>query len=409
MKLTKKHTLIAGFTGYIVQALVNNIAPLLYVTFQKEFAITLDKIGYIASINFSVQILVDLMCARYVDKIGYRRCICIALILASVGVAGLGIFPYIFPSAYLGIIFSTIISAIGGGVLEVVISPIVEAIPGNAKSAKMSLLHSFYCWGQVGVVVLSTLFFIFAGINNWKFLCFLWTIIPLTNFVLFLKVPIWHLVEDGVSMPFKELISKKLFWLFFVLMLCAGASELAMSQWSSLFAELGLKVSKSVGDILGMCCFAILMGVSRLYFGFNSQKLKLENGILLSSVLCIISYLLTAFSPSPLLSLIGCSLCGLSVGLMWPGTYSLAAKVFPTGGTTMFAILAFAGDIGCSTGPTLVGTISTFIQNINKNIFPSLIHGTDITEIGLKIGLSVMFVFPLAMLISVVLLKRKHR
>lgn len=408
MLLTKRHTLIAGFTGYIVQALVNNISPLLYVTFQREFSITLDKIGYIASINFFIQILTDLIAARYADKLGYRKCVCLALIFAASGVGGLGIFPYIFPTPYAGIIFSTIISAIGGGLLEVITSPIVEAIPGDAKSAKMSFLHSFYCWGQVGVVVLSTLFFIFIGIEHWRFLCLFWAIVPIANFFLFLKVPLWTLVEDGSATPLKILIRKKLFWIFLILMLGSGASELAMSQWSSLFAEVGLKVSKSVGDLLGMCCFAVLMGISRIYFGFNSEKLKLENCLLLSSILCIFSYLLTSFAPSPIISLIGCALCGLSVGLMWPGTYSLASKVFPDGGTTMFAILAFAGDIGCTTGPTIVGNISTFVQSINKNLFPNLIHGSDITEIGLKTGLSFIFIFPFAMLISVILLKKKN-
>ena len=409
MKLTHKHTLISGFTGYIVQAIVNNLAPLLFVTFQREFGITLDKIGYIASINFFIQIVTDLAAAKYADRFGYRRCVCFALFLSFAGLSGLGIFPYIFPNAYAGIILATVISAVGGGLLEVVISPIVEAIPGEKKSAKMSFLHSFYCWGQVGVVVLSTLFFVTAGIENWRFLCFAWAAVPIFNFFMFLKVPIYHLVEEERKTPFKELLGQKMFWLFLVLMLCAGASELAMSQWSSLFAEVGLNVSKSAGDMLGMCMFAVLMGISRVYFGVNSHRIKIENGLLLSSVLCILSYALTAFSKSPVLSLIGCSLCGLSVGLMWPGTYSMASRFFPSGGTTMFAVLAFAGDVGCSAGPTIVGNISSFIQKISTNLLPGIIHGADFTQIGLKTGLAVIIVFPLVMLVSVVLLKKRAK
>ena len=361
MKFTYKHTLFASFTGYITQAIVNNLAPLLFATFQREFSISIDKIGYIIFMNFFVQIIVDMSAAKYADKIGYRKCVCFALFLNVLGLAGLGTLPYIFNNAYGAIMCSVIVSAIGGGLLEVVISPIVEALPGDAKSAKMSLLHSFYCWGQVAVVLISTAYFVVFGVQNWRYLCFIW----------------------------------------------AGASELAMSQWSSLFAEVGLKVSKSVGDILGMCMFAALMGISRVYFGLSGDKIKIENGLLISSVICIISYLLTAFSHNAFLALIGCGLCGLGVGLMWPGTYSLSSKFFPGGGTAMFAMLAFAGDIGCTAGPTIVGNISDMIQRHNINFLTNLIFGSDMTEIGLKTGLALSCVFPVVMLVLVLVLKKR--
>lgn len=407
MKFTYKHTLFASFTGYITQAIVNNLAPLLFATFQREFSISIDKIGYIIFMNFFVQIIVDMSAAKYADKIGYRKCVCFALFLNVLGLAGLGTLPYIFNNAYGAIMCSVIVSAIGGGLLEVVISPIVEALPGDAKSAKMSLLHSFYCWGQVAVVLISTAYFVVFGVQNWRYLCFIWALVPLFNIFMFLIVPLCKLVEEEHKVPFKKLAKHKMFWVFFALMICAGASELAMSQWSSLFAEVGLKVSKSVGDILGMCMFAALMGISRVYFGLSGYKIKIENGLLISSVICIISYLLTAFSHNAFLALIGCGLCGLGVGLMWPGTYSLSSKFFPGGGTAMFAMLAFAGDIGCTAGPTIVGNISDMIQRHNINFLPNLIFGSDMTEIGLKTGLALSCVFPVVMLVLVLALKKR--
>lgn len=409
MKFTYKHTLFASFTGYITQAIVNNLAPLLFVTFQREFTIPIDKIGYIIFVNFFVQILVDMTAAKYADRVGYRKCVCLALALSAAGLAGLGIFPYVLSNHYAAIMGSIVVSAMGGGLLEVVISPIVEAIPGDAKSAKMSLLHSFYCWGQVGVVLVSTAYFLIFGIENWRYLCFVWALVPLFNIFMFVNVPLCTLVEEEHKIPFFQLAKNKIFWVFFVLMLGAGASELAMSQWSSLFAESGLKVSKSVGDLLGMCMFAVLMGTSRVYFATYGNKIKIENGLLISSVLCVFSYLLTALSHNAVLSLAGCALCGFSVGLMWPGTYSLASKIFPKGGTAMFAMLAFAGDIGCSVGPTIVGNISSTIQNLNVNIFPKLIFGTDITEVGLKTGLGIAAVFPLIMVVLLIGLKKKNK
>lgn len=406
MKLTYKHTMFASYTGYITQAIVNNLAPLLFVTFQKDFDISLDKIGYIVFINFFVQILTDIAAAKYADKVGYRKCVCAAHILDVIGLSGLGIFPYIMPDAYAGILLATVISAVGGGLLEVVVSPIVEALPGEAKSSQMSLLHSFYCWGQMGVVLVSTAFFALFGVENWRFLCFIWALVPFFNIFMFLKVPMCSLVAEEEKMPFKKLAGNKFFWVFLMLMLCAGASELAMSQWSSLFAEAGLKVSKALGDLLGMCMFAALMGISRVYFGIMGEKIKIENGLIISSILCIASYLLTAFSQNSILSLIGCGICGLSVGLMWPGTYSLASKFFPAGGTAMFAVLAFAGDVGCSTGPTIVGNISNLIQNTGAKILP-FISGADVTETGLKTGLAFVSLFPFVMLAVVMMLKKK--
>ncbi|MBO5197038.1 MAG: MFS transporter [Lachnospiraceae bacterium] len=388
MKLGYKHTLYASYLGYITQAIINNLAPLLFVTFQNQFEISLQQIGLLVSINFAIQMIVDVLAVKVIDKLGYRPCIVAAHVLATVGLVGMGIFPFVFPNAYLGLLTAVFLNAIGGGLLEVLVSPIVEALPGDQKESAMSLLHSFYCWGHVGVVLLSTLYFVTIGIEYWYFLPMLWAILPLFNIFFFSKVPIRTLEEDCESMPLKKLFSIKLFWLFFVMMICSGASEQAMSQWASLFAETGLKVSKTMGDLLGPCAFAVLMGLSRLLYGKFGDRIPLKNFIAGSSLLCIISYLIASLSPNPLLALIGCALCGFSVGIMWPGTFSLGAKYCPQGGTAMFALFALAGDVGCSAGPGVVSLIA---------------------DQGLQKGILLAIVFPICMLCAVLVLGRSKR
>lgn len=363
------HTIYACYIGYIVQAIVNNFIPLLFLTFQGTFGISLDRITYLITVNFGIQLLTDLASAKLVDRIGYRSAALIAHTMAAVGLAGLGIFPYLFKNAYVGILISVCFYAVGGGLLEVIVSPIVEACPTDKKEAAMSMLHSFYCWGQVGVVLISTLFFTVAGIRYWRVLAFIWALVPLFNIFYFLKVPVNALVEEGEGMNIGELVKSKMFWLLFIMMMCSGASELAMSQWASAFAESGLGISKTMGDLAGPCLFAVFMGSARAYYGKNSEKISLMQFMKLSCVLCIISYLLATLSPIPVLALVGCALCGLSVGIMWPGTFSIAAKSMRNGGTAMFAFLALAGDIGCAGGPTLVGVISeAFGENLQKGL-----------------------------------------
>ena len=351
-------TLYASYIGYITQAIVNNLAPLLFVVFQREFDLSVTQIGFLVTFNFTVQILTDLVAARYVETWGYKPSVVAAHFFCALGLVGLGVFPGLLGNPYLGLLTAITVYAIGGGLIEVLVSPIVEALPLDGKSAAMSLLHSFYCWGHTAVVLLSTLFFAFAGIENWRLLTCLWAVVPFLNIFLFASAPIKVLVEKGESLPLRKLLSTKLFWVLFLLMVCSGASEQAMSQWSSYFAETGLQVSKTLGDLLGPCLFAVLMGLSRVFYGVKGNAIPLKTFISVSSVLCIGSYLLAVFSPVPLLSLVGCAVCGLSVGIMWPGCFSLAAQHCPQGGTAMFALLALAGDIGCGGGPSVVGLVS---------------------------------------------------
>lgn len=373
IKATYKHTLIAAYIGYIVQATVANLAPLLLVTFQREFGLSLGQLSLIISINFVTQFVVDYISATFADKIGYRRLLVGSHIFAAAGLLGLSLFPCFMPP-FMGIVISTLLYAVGGGVIEVIISPLIEALPLDNKASAMSLLHSFYSWGQVAVVLLSTLFFRTIGIQNWHLLPILWAIIPICNCLLFTKVPICQLNDSGQSMSKRKILSNGRFWIFAVIMTCAGAAELGMGQWASAFAEEGLHVSKTTGDLLGPCMFALGMGIVRAVFGKFGGKINLSKFMILSGLGCIISYLIAALSPNPFIALSGCALCGFSVAIMWPGALSMAAEAIPAGGTAMFGYMAFSGDVGCASGPYLVGLAGSIRKGLLLSaIFPAVL------------------------------------
>ena len=375
MKFDYKKTMYACFVGYIVQAVVNSFVPLLFVTFQETYQIPLAQITLLITVNFVVQLLVDMLSAGFIDRIGYRASVDLAHIFAAAGLALLTILPEVLPDPFVGILMAVFVYAIGGGLIEVLISPIIEACPTDNKESAMSLLHSFYCWGCTGVVLLSTVFFSIAGIAHWKLLTLLWTIIPIANMLLFTKVPIYSLQEEGEKgMNLGELFREKMFWILMLMMVCSGAAEQSVSQWASTFAEKGLGITKSVGDLVGPMLFSILMGISRLLYGKYGEKWNLDRFMKFSCVLCIASYLCISFIPVPMVELLGCGLCGFSVGIMWPETFSKAAAALRHGGTLLFAMLALAGDLGCSGGPTLVGFVSSGLgDNLRLGIFAGII------------------------------------
>ncbi len=388
MEKKYKRTLYACYLGYITQAAIVNLVPLLFVIFQRTYHLTVTQIGFLVTFNFAIQILTDLVAIKYVEKIGPKPCAILANVLSAVGLAGLSVLPEILPVPYIGLLICVGIYAIGGGLLEVLISPIVEALPTTGKSSAMSLLHSFYSWGQAAVVLLTTVFFWAAGQDDWRILPLLWAVIPLGNIFLFLISPVSLPNENGESISTKALFRMKLFWLLALLMLCSSAAEQAMSQWASFFAEKGLRVSKTTGDLLGPMTFALLMGVARMFYGIKGEKIQLEKFIVVSGILCVGSYLLVVFSPIPVLSLVGCGLCGLSVGIMWPGVISLASARCPRGGTAMFAFLALAGDVGCSAGPSVVSII------------------TEASGGQMKAGLLAAIVFPVILALGIRRLRR---
>lgn len=387
-----KTTVFACFAGYIVQAVINNFIPLLFITLQTTYRIRLDRITLLVTVNFGIQLLVDLLSALFVDRIGYRISVVAAHVFAAAGLLFLTILPDIMPDAFAGIFIAVIVYAVGGGLIEVLISPIMESCPTDHKEKAMSLLHSFYCWGQVGVVLLSTVFFKLVGIENWRVLACIWAVIPIVNGVLFGKVPLAPLLpEEEKGMALKELFVNKTFWFLMVLMVCAGASELSVSQWASAFAEKGLGISKAAGDLAGPMAFAVLMGGARVFYGKYGDKINLDLFMKMSGILCVCSYFLISLVPSPVISMTGCAVCGLSVGIMWPGTFSKAAVSLKAGGTAMFALLALAGDVGCSGGPTLVGLVS------------------DAADNNMKAGILAAVIFPVLLVICLSVQKRKNQ
>ena len=380
-------TLIACYLGFVTQAISANFVPLLFLTFKGTYGITLDKIAMIPMVFYLTQLLVDLAATKYADKIGYRNCVVASQVLSSVGLILMAVLPEMLSIPFIGIIISVILYAIGSGLIEVLVSPIVEACPFENKNGMMSLLHSFYCWGAMGVILGSTLFFAVFGIDNWKILAFIWALVPLYNTFNFIKCPIERLIEDGKSMGIKKLLKTPIFWLMIILMVCAGASEATMSQWASAFTEAAIGVSKTVGDLVGPCLFAMFMGITRMIYGKFSEKLDLTKVMLVCGVMCAGCYLLASLCAMPIFGLAGCSICGLAVGIMWPGTISISSQKCPRGGTAMFAFLALAGDLGATVSPTMVGSISEMA-------------GGD-----LKIGLLAATVFPIMLVIGLIVLK----
>ena len=391
-QFTYRQTVVAGYLGYITQAIVNNLAPLLFLIFREEFGISLEKITLLTTLNFLLQLCVDLLSAKFVDRIGYRKCVVAAHVFSAAGLVGMAVLPTLLGNAYAGLLASLALYAVGGGLIEVLISPIVEACPTKNKAASMSLLHSFYCWGTVAVVLLSTLFLALCGKAAWRALPCLWALLPVGNALLFTRVPIASLTEENGGMSIGELLRSGLFWLFVLLMVASGASEQGMSQWASAFAESGLRVTKTAGDLFGPCLFSVLMGLSRVLYARYGEKAGLTKVLIAFGGLCVVSYGVASFSPFPALSLAGCALCGFSVGVMWPGVFSVASRSMPRGGTALFALLALAGDLGCAAGPSVVG-------------FAAGAAGDD-----LKKGLPAAVVFPLLLIAcSLILLRRSGK
>lgn len=406
---TYRNTTLACYRGYITQAIINNLAPLLFIIFQTSYFISYEKLGQLVLINFGTQLITDVWATKYADHYGYRKCMVAAHAACTLGLVSLGILPHLLASPYLGLVFSVMLYGFGGGLLEVIVSPIIEALPNDNKEASMSLLHSFYCWGQMAVVFLSTFLLWLIGRDLWYLLPILWSFFPLYNLFQFLRVPLLPLVHEGNGMRLKELFSYPAFYLAMLLMVCAGASELTMSQWSSIFAERGLQVPKILGDLLGPGLFAFFMAIGRTIYGYLGDRLPLKACLFGSSILCIASYLVTVFSPNPFLSLFTCSLTGLSVSLMWPGTFSLTSGRFPKGGTMMFGILAICGDLGCSLGPWMAGAISDYVQKTGRTLALWSTSGMAPEQIGLRTGLLAAVIFPLLITISLLTFRKKSK
>ncbi len=381
-------TKTACYLGFITQAIAANFAPMLFLKFHNDYGISLGNIALISTVYFFTQLLIDLFCAKFVDRIGYRVSIVISEVFSATGLLGLAFLPDLLPDAFAGILISVTIYAMGCGLIEVLGSPIIEACPFENKEATMSLLHSFYCWGAVGTVLVSTLFFAVFGMNSWRWLAVIWALIPTVNIYNFATCPIVPVVEEGQGMGIRQLGKRPHFWVSICLMVCAGASELAMAQWASAYAEAALGLSKTVGDLMGPCMFAVTMGISRSIYGRYGKKLNLMRFMIGSGALCVICYLLASLSSYPVMGLIGCVLCGFSVGIMWPGTISISSKKFPTGGTAMFALLAMAGDLGGSIGPAIVGKVT---QYAGDNI-----------RTGMRVGL----IFPVVLILMLIILSK---
>lgn len=391
MRTSQKLTITACLTGFVVQAIVINYSPLLFLTFENELGISMAKISLLISISFITQLLMDLTASRLPHLFSKRVTIVMGQVCAALGLMGIALLPSVLPP-YVGLIIGTTVASVGGGIIEVTGNPVIESCNIKNKHAILTFMHSCYCWGVVLTVLLSTVFFYLLGTEHWRLLTCLWAAIPACNAVLFAIAPLGEITAAPDRSKRKRSAFRTFtFWALIVLMLCAGAAEQVMAQWASSFAEMGLGVDKTMGDILGPCAFALLMGLARLLYAKFSTKIDLSKCMIATSVLCIVGYLLSAFSPFPALSLVGCAVCGFSVGLMWPGTLCIATEEIPDGGVKMFALLALAGDAGCAIGPSAAGWIAGAL-------------GDD-----LKIAFALSAVFPLLIIVFAALLMLRDK
>lgn len=388
MSVSYKRTKLACYTGLTVQAIINNFLPILFIIFQRDYGLSYEQLGRLLFINFAIQILADFLTPYIVKLIGYKGSAITCHFLATLGLVLLFVLPNIMADFYTAVVISVMVYAFSSGIIEVVMSPIMELIPQDNKTANMAFLHSFYCWGQALTVVVTTLLVKLLGFNDWRFIPLLWAIIPFLNMLFFTRVPVVEQPEQQNEKTSRSIFKTREFICFAIFMLCAGANEIAMSEWASVFAQNALGVSKTVGDLAGPCAFAILMGSGRVIYAKFLCKFSYRKVTIVNSLLCLACYFAVAVCKVPAFSLLACAICGFSVSIAWPGTISLAAARFPNGGTMLFSICALCGDMGCSTGPWLLGAVA------------------DITD--LNTGFLVCCIFPLAMLgTAILLLKEK--
>lgn len=391
-KPSYRATILASCIGYVVQAIVVNFAPLLYLTFHEVYGLSLASVTLLTTVNFTIQLLTDVLASKFIPILGYRKCVIIAHLLSAAGLVLLAVLPFALPT-FWGLLLAVCIFAVGGGLLEVLIGPIVESCPTRNKAGFMSLLHSFYCWGVVLSVGLSTIFFSVWGTENWRILSCLLAVIPLLNILLFARVPLYPVEGDteGETVHYSGLLRKGIFWVMLLLMVCSGASEIAVAQWASTFAEGALGVSKTLGDLVGVCGFALMMAIARTLYSRLERRIPTVDALLACSVLCILAYLVIGLSSHAILGLVGVAICGFAVGIFWPASFSTATARIPKGGTALFALLAFAGDLGCSTGPTVVGFVS------------------DAAGDDLRRGILSAILFPLVLFFALLALKISER
>lgn len=380
-----KSTIRACYIGNLVGALVTNLSPLLFVILMGSYNLSFEQVGRLVLINFFTQIIADLAFSKPVDTYGVRPFITLGHALVFIGFVMFAFSPRLFPhSPYTGLMLATVVFSCGGGLLELLLSAIVQAVPSDAKAAAMSLLHSFYAWGFIVVVVLTFLMLKLFGSANWPWLFLIWSLVPLFNFFNFLRVPLPPQVPDEHRTSTRVLASTP-FFIFVVLGIAlGGAAEVSMSQWTSAYAETTLGLSKQTGDLLGLCLFAGLLGLGRVLYGTYGKRFDIWRVMFLGSLFAAGCYLVAALSQHPIVSLVACAFCGLGVALLWPGSVTNAAHRFPFAGASMFAILAAGGDTGAAVGPWLLGLIADQIP-------------TDFPLSPLRVGMVIGTLFPLAM------------
>lgn len=388
-------TTISCFVGIFCQAVSSNITAILFIPLMTLYGLSYVHLGLLVGINFTTQVLVDIIASRLVDRYGFRVFVLPSDILAVIGLVLFGLTPVLFDNILTGLVFSTIIFSASCGLQEVMLSPIVNAIPHNDKGPAMALMHSFYAWGQVATIIITTLFLFFFGIENWQVIVFLWALVPLVNFFMFLAAPFPGVIHENQRMTMRDLILKPFYLVALLAIMGGAATELVMNQWSSTFSEKVLELPKVTGDILGMCGFAVFLGLGRVLYGRYGSKINMNNVLVGSAAAAVVCYIAVAISPLPAISLAACAVCGLAASLLWPGTLVITAEKYPLAGAWIFAILAAAGDIGAASGPFAAGVITDLTRQM-----PSILQFAASLQLlpdqfAIRIAILLSAIFPL--------------
>ena len=388
-----KSTIAACYIGSFVQAIIVNTTPILFIPLREQFGLTFQQMGLLVLINFISQVGCDILFSNAIDKYGFRRFVVAAHGLAVVGLVLFAASPLLFDRPFAGFVTATIIFSGSGGLLELLLSPIVNAIPTDEKAGAMSVLHSFYSWGQAAVILLTTVLLFVFGRAWWQWIILIWTLVPLFNFFFLMRVPFAPNVPEEQRQGMDKILLKPFFIAALATILCGAAAELCISQWASAYLEEAMRLPKVVGDVGGVCLFAVMMGVGRLFYGMYGKKINVSLMMLIGTVGAAACYITVALSGTAVLSLLACGLCGLCVSLLWPGTLVVASEHYPLAGAWMFAILA-AGDIGASAGPWLMGVVA---EQAHRLPFLSglLTQGMSPDQLGLRAAMLVSALFPI--------------
>ncbi len=390
----EKYVRLGCFMSNITMATITNVPPLLFLTFREEFGISYSLLGMLVLINFFSQLIIDLIFSFFSHKFNIPKAVKATPFLYLSGLLAYAILPWLFPShAYLGLVFGTVIFSASSGFCEVLISPVIAALPSDDPDRDMSKLHSVYAWGAVFIVIASTLFLLAFGKNSWHILCIILTVIPILAIYFFSKCTLPEMETPEKVSGVIEMLKNKGIWLCVLAIFLGGASEVTMAQWSSGYLEQVFRLPKVWGDILGVALFSVMLGFGRTLYAKRGKNI--ERVLFLSTLGATLCYFVAAISTTPIIGLVACAFTGFCVSMLWPGSLVVASGRYPSGGVFIYALMAAGGDFGASVGPQLVGVVTDFVITTPTLLTYAESLGVHPEQLGMKLGMLMGMLFPL--------------